>query len=465
MEASYKKDFRHNYLVLPRTENSKGEDYCVQMLQANSVKGIIRPEPRTIDNHVLYYYDITSTQAFEIIYSKSTMNYKQIKRIFSDLADLLEQTDEYLLNENDLILVPEHVYIGLSAEQINVCYLPGYNKDIKNQMTAFIEHILNKVDHKQKDAVLYIYNLYKVCREDGNSFNELLSAIRENNTDTEKGIKIESKENSDLELYEMDKLKPADKGRIKAAQIPVMPEKISDEREKYYYPLITYIYTAACVTGAILMLIISINTKLIYTSLGSRIDYGKLMALLVILLCIAGYLMKNIWNKNNRLTKIISNQEYIDPREDDKAKIQSEDKLGEREAIYDDTLPEKRRRMAEEMADKSNPTVLLNAGIISFGCCLEPENKEMYEPIHIKSFPFVIGKHRNHVDYCFDKEVVSRYHVKITKEEDTYYITDLNSTNGTCLNERPLVCYQRYEITTGDEVAIAGVRYLFQIYG
>ena len=67
------------------------------------------------------------------------------------------------------------------------------------------------------------------------------------------------------------------------------------------------------------------------------------------------------------------------------------------------------------------------------------------------------------MDYCLDKEIISRYHVKITKEDDICYITDLNSTNGTCLNENPLPCYKRHEIKDGDQVGIAGIKYLFNI--
>ena len=79
------------------------------------------------------------------------------------------------------------------------------------------------------------------------------------------------------------------------------------------------------------------------------------------------------------------------------------------------------------------------------------------------NFPFVIGKYKNNVDYLLDKEVVSRYHLKITMEDDKYYITDLNSTNGTYLNEKPLPCYKKHEIVSGDEVSIAGIKYIFRL--
>ena len=445
MDVSYIKDLHHNYLVIPKIDDSSRETYCVYMLQANSIDGIIKPESRSIDNRVLYYYDITSKQSIDTIYIKSTISYEQLKELFINLADLIEQAYEYLLNENDLILEPEHIYIELISCQAYVAYLPGYNKDIRKQMATLIEYLMNKVEYNDKEAVLYIYNLYAVCRDEGLCFNNLLSAIRESKKDSLKIPVVMSEEQ-----------KPKQ-------QIPVMMEKVSDEREEYYYPLETYIYTGACIVGAIMVLVIAINLRIVYTSIGNRIDYGKFMALLFILIIVIGYLIKIIWNKNKRLTKIISKHEYVDPRLEYNtmpSPLVKADLL-KREDEY--TLQEKRPEEKGQSEDKSNYTVLLNAKPSLGICCLEPEDKEAYDVIQIRDFPFVIGKLKSNVDYCLDKEVVSRYHVKITKEEGKYYITDLNSTNGTILNDNSLSCYQRHELTKDDKVSISGIKYIFQI--
>jgi pSer/pThr/pTyr-binding forkhead associated (FHA) protein len=65
------------------------------------------------------------------------------------------------------------------------------------------------------------------------------------------------------------------------------------------------------------------------------------------------------------------------------------------------------------------------------------------------------------VDYCLEKDVVSRFHAKITKEQEQYYITDLNSMNGTFVNQELLQIYQKKEIKFGDEIAFANIRYQF----
>lgn len=451
MDVSYRKDLRHNYLVISKIDNSNAEAYCVNMLQANSIDGIIKPESRNIDNQVQYYYDITSKQSVETIYIKNTIKLDKLKKLFVDLANLIEQAYEYLLNENDLIIKSDQIYIDLTTERANVAYLPGYNKDLEAQMITLIEYLMNKVEYNDKEAVLYIYNLYAACRDEGFSFNNLLSVIRE------------SKPPRGVNIIKDIKQEVPPKEHRENIQIPVMMEKISDESEAYYYPLRTYIYTGACILGATLVLIIVINMRIIYTSIGNRIDYGKLMALLLILIFIIGYLMKIIWNKNNRLTRIISKQEYIDPRVDYSHKLQADNKSEHIKKEYEYTTPKKRSETTDVSEDKTESTVLLNADIPSCGCCLEPEDMDTCNLISITDSPFVIGKQKSNVDYFLDKEVVSRYHVKITQEEENHYITDLNSTNGTSLNDKPLSCYQRHKLTKDDKVSIAGINYIFKI--
>ncbi|MEO1290126.1 MAG: FHA domain-containing protein [Chloroflexota bacterium] len=49
---------------------------------------------------------------------------------------------------------------------------------------------------------------------------------------------------------------------------------------------------------------------------------------------------------------------------------------------------------------------------------------------------------------------VSREHARITYEGGCYYISDLNSCNGTFLNNVELTAHRKYAIASGDEVRI-----------
>ncbi|HPU62769.1 MAG TPA: DUF6382 domain-containing protein [Mobilitalea sp.] len=458
MEVSYIKDLRINYMVISEVNDSSEKLYCIKMLQANDIPGILGPDLRSIDNKVYYYYDITSKQALEIIYDKTPINYGQLKSLFFNITEIIDQAYEYLLDENDLVLEPKYIYTDLSSGKIYLCYLPGYNADIRKQLISFIEYLMNKVDYKDNEAVLYIYNLYAVSREDAFSYERFIMQVKRVAQDDSVSENIRQRKSKTWDKCEekpQEGKKIENKGSV--MQIPVMQEKISNDQETYYYPLKIYIYTVACCLGAISVFIAGLKAKIIYNSLGTRIDYSKLVFLLLILLAVTGYLLKKIWDKNNRITKVIRNIEYINPALNT---VELDDTFSDDVKQEQCTLSLKNTDIYQNYED-INPTVLLNKDMPSYGCRLEPMDNTC-EVIQIRNFPFIIGKQKGHVDYLLDKEIVSRYHVKIIKEENKYYIMDLNSTNGTCLNNNALCCYQRYELKDGDEIAIAGIKYTFK---
>ena len=82
--------------------------------------------------------------------------------------------------------------------------------------------------------------------------------------------------------------------------------------------------------------------------------------------------------------------------------------------------------------------------------------------IDLVYFPFLIGKQENLSDYVLSRNTVSRLHVRIDQEGDRYYLTDLNSTNGTWVNGRKLEANERTELAAGDEVSIAELKFRFR---
>lgn len=83
------------------------------------------------------------------------------------------------------------------------------------------------------------------------------------------------------------------------------------------------------------------------------------------------------------------------------------------------------------------------------------------ENIPIPYYPFVIGKHRELADFTLSKDTVSRFHLRIDKEEERFLVTDLNSTNGTRINSHLLEANETVEISPGDKIYIADMGYLF----
>jgi hypothetical protein len=88
------------------------------------------------------------------------------------------------------------------------------------------------------------------------------------------------------------------------------------------------------------------------------------------------------------------------------------------------------------------------------------QGRDQLEDISLSRGITCIGNGSN-ADILIDRDTISKMHAKIDCEDSSYYIEDLNSTNGTFVNEEPLAYKERRMLKTNDIVSFADIRYRF----
>ncbi len=98
---------------------------------------------------------------------------------------------------------------------------------------------------------------------------------------------------------------------------------------------------------------------------------------------------------------------------------------------------------------------------------VEPQGKLVYRgsngcpDIRIDKDIFLVGKNKEQADGIIDAEGISRLHARIYRDGGTYYIEDLNSTNGTTLNEVALEYHEKKELSRDDRIRFGVEEYVF----
>jgi hypothetical protein len=92
----------------------------------------------------------------------------------------------------------------------------------------------------------------------------------------------------------------------------------------------------------------------------------------------------------------------------------------------------------------------------------EPTNDEMAANIHVlDSYPVVIGRSHD-ADIVVGEKLISRKHLEVSFDNDEWYVKDLNSSNGSTLNGKPL-SNRRRRLGNGNVIELASsMRYIFQ---
>ena len=73
----------------------------------------------------------------------------------------------------------------------------------------------------------------------------------------------------------------------------------------------------------------------------------------------------------------------------------------------------------------------------------------------------MLGKNSTQVNGVIDAEGVSRLHARITRQEEGYFIEDLNSTNGTYVNDIALEYHQLQVLNLNDRIRFGMEEYVF----
>jgi hypothetical protein len=116
--------------------------------------------------------------------------------------------------------------------------------------------------------------------------------------------------------------------------------------------------------------------------------------------------------------------------------------------------------LQEEIHNRIHPTVCLSdyrehpEGLLLY------EGYENFSNIRLENRSHQIGQ-SDDSDITIAKDTISRYHARIECQNSDYYLEDLNSTNGTFVNEKQLTYKEKRKLESNDIIRFADVKYRF----
>lgn len=476
MEKEYIKDLKFNYLVLKGKSSEKS--YTNKMLEQYTIPGLLRTEIRSIDNLELFYYNITDLKTVHSLWQDNTFHFGEVKALLEKLFEIVDNSMEYFLEQDDFILNAEYLFIKGKLESLQLCYFPGYGENIVNQLAAFFEYIMNKADYKEEPLVLLIYALYKESREKNTTLYKLKDILK---THDNQQIKIK-------------KIVPPQEIRTTENEIPISKKEIplkqdtaarkeedrSGEYEKQeeisFYELQTYILGGAAVAVGIGALLILYKSGILSNEMGEP-DFIKLLGGAAVIVCLTGYVIIKLFDPKMKSTRMVTKVMY----EDNKEKL-TDKNLPEEEYMSFNTntcsmlKSTERIRLEKENTNglKEYDTEILSGEEkteILYQQSAEPfyylvaKKKENIVEIPIDSFPFYIGKEEKCNQLVLKENSVSRLHAVLTIKEGEILLTDLGSTNGTHVNGQKIEKNMPIQITNSDELAFSREIYLLKVKG
>lgn len=492
MRTDYKRDINGNYLLLYEEEELDTSSYQMRMLVGNTIPSVLKCRVQGIDGQFMVCFDITSKQSLASLFEEKKIGYQDLKMILSGFVQVMEEMAEYLLNPGRILLKPDYMYADLEKRQLYFCYLPGYEEDVRQKFQELTEYILPKLDHEDANAVMLGYSVYRLALEDSfhldyikkelyqernamekeepvleknyagrktefQDVKEILSQKNENEIEEEKLGKILKRNlNADLNESLDENLNK------KFMEDPDRQDQLWSTEEERPKKKKTGILIWGAV-AAVLLLTVFIASTLGYLP---QISVEILLAVCIGAMA-AGmfgtWLVSRVKKPGNKREKSPGEKENIKERAWD---LQSENLLQKEDAELwkEESQQEKKIRKSEKISlsqKNFGETVVLSANIVNGPAMLVSREPGELATIYLQEELVVIGKMENAADVVVDIPTVSRIHAKIRRRDGEYYLTDLNSRNGTSVNGKMLRGNEDYCLQDQDEVDFAQARYVF----
>lgn len=460
MEVIYRRSLYKSYMCIKEPE-IKPEKFEMKILENRKIPSLLSVQTIITDGEQNYLYEISGKQQLEDFILGKKINYEILRKLLISLQELCGILSEYLLRENGICLELEFIYVNLEDNSFYFTYLPFWEKNLSEAFEHCMEQILRKIDHQDQAATELGYQVYQMCTKENANLRKIL----------EDALKI-------IECKLMDKKQEGiESNLIKEQSVICNQEELSKKDEnirdkkiinhtknekKYIKEKIQKNRNTQFEMLGMDKAKEKVQEKIWKKIKNQIVEYEKKIEETV-------YFAKNKFiNKKEKKQKEKMEEIF---KKKDQVKNGRSKKENKKEKNIEENKKEKNWKEKEEnkiekeaIGRKENtvhPTEILGVSSQLIIGKLIYQGTHNCADILIEEDEFLLGKNGQQVHGVIEADGISRLHARITKQGNIYYIEDLNSTNGTYLNEIPLEYHQKKELYKNDHIRFGREEYVF----
>ena len=473
--TSFKKAMGHNLICIDpisidnasNTSINYTNDFRIKMIVNNNIKGILPTHLEFVNNTPSFCYNITGLQSLSIILESRPLDYNLLCRLICEIYNTLLACEDYMLDIDKLLFKPENLFLSPDYSSIGLCYLPFKEESFSFSLTHLFDYLLKNVNHKDEKCVYVTYSLHNHCLNNDITPNSLISFISSDpsetnyypeakpqisqpynykstnqsahntailpnanniNSDYFTGTSVNTKtnitydNNNHINNHQITNQKPQNDNLLYNTSTNKNDNKLGNDN----------LIKIGLLGITLIIGIVLISCLFIF----NFIDTTLLIILVIIILITCGLIGFNIYkNLEGPISVLLHN----DTPSEDLPSFYLEDNCG---------------------------TILLSSSENNDSHMLIATNSDINSQITLNHYPFTIGKNTD-CDLVIQNPIISRLHCRIGCKTDdnnliTYYIEDLNSTNGTSLNGASILPYKQYTLVSGDNISFGHLTYIFR---
>ena len=424
MDIDIKRKTEGNFLVITTAEMPRS-DFETRILSSCPIPGFLPFRKEIVDEKCSYLYNISSMISLEAYTETENVSSGSIKTILINILNSVSALREYMVSEDHIIFTPSCIFISPGDLKTALCCHPDYDGDFASSFIKLMEYMTDHIYRYDRESAMLVFRILKAASSGNRSVEDLKEILyRDAGDEGAPKDAVNDRQYDRLagtpDEYEADG--PDD--LCEDTEIPEAASSKPREISKKIKTMLLLFLTASAIT----LVIIAVRYGFIPASPETVLGTAAGLAALIVFILIKRRKAPATETKEQQIPQ----QTDCDSEEDELAVLIKE----------------------EESA------TMLVSDIPRGHAMLKPLDSA-YPSAAVGIKPVVIGKSRDLCDLVIQSPVISRMHARIYREGSVFYIQDLNSKNGTFLNDKALSGRESAGLCGGDIIRFANICYSF----
>ncbi len=428
LEFSYESIGTASYLVIKAGPWEELLNYQVSMTGCNTIDRLAQYNVKNSNGDAYCYYNITSKLSLSFFLKRRKLLRNEFIALLADMARTIVDSAGYLLSDACFLLDPDYIFINPENMEIAMVYVPvNAEGDTCKAFKDFIlKLVLQLADIDEKAGDNFLQRILACVKNDTFSFSDFLKLL-------------------DSLLYgnEADETGSGDCAEepVAAALEHKNTEVVKKPENRFVRPFGVALLSQLLIAAVVLAV-------MKYIKLPGGNSFANCLALILIVAAVDIIILKNV------LKGVRFNMHDRAEKESGDVKM---------EGVYPSPgelkMPEGKTGVRSELSITSN-TVLLG-GIQTGFPILRNKNSPGLEDIIIDKPDYIIGRLKDQVDFVSKSTAVGKIHAQLIRRDDSWFLKDLNSVNGTFVNDGRISGNVEHPLKDGDHIAFANSEYVF----
>lgn len=492
LSANYERTMEHSYVSFKINEYRK--TFEEEMLK-NSIPGVLPFQLDRQDERVCFSYNITQKLELMEYIQQTPLEGSLICKLLNHLILNIKAAREYLLEADNFVIDQNYIYVGDGGETFWLCYYIGYQQPVREQLNHLFEVWMKQIDYDDHKTVKLVYELYHLSRMETCTYDQILEILAKEAKEWELPLsnKCGDRRNASFFMDEEITKVGSNQSELKKQKqegIVAMVEEVSGEREELYYPISCYTLMAASISAGAVALCLILKTALLQTKAG-QIDAMKVLCFVLISLVVECLIGRTLFRPERKLSRMRKEVNYVSIHDDER--FASKEQLAHKlEGIDSDKKHLSQMELREVQQNENESYDKYKVEKEKSQICPEEAGTQMLlgeeetkmllgeektqllrqtkrlllqsqqinaETLEVIAEETVLGSSIRQSDMLIQYPTISRTHARVLYRDNTFYLEDLSSTNGTFYNGRRLLPGEQQELSTNDLVQFAEYTY------